>query len=394
MRSVRIHNRSAALSAALQSAFHATHQHHAQHIAIAPGRVNLIGEHTDYNDGFVLPCAIDFSTQVAVSARNDATVRVMAVDLTGAVDEFSLAVPIEPHPTLAWANHVRGMVAQLQGLGVGLRGANLVISGNVPHGAGLSSSASLALAVGMAMLSVSTRNAVSPTDLALAAQRSEHEFVGCHCGIMDQLASAHGVEQKALLIDCRSLAVQAVQVPESMAIMIVHSGVERGLVDSAYNMRRAQCEAASSFFGVRALRDVSIDDVSAARGLDAVALRRARHVVTENERTVRAAQALSTGDWPKLSELMAASHASLRDDFEVTVPPVDALVASLQAELGIGGGARMTGGGFGGCVVALMPWDRVEATQQMLARSCRTPKGDPVPVFLCKASRGAHAVAA
>ena len=239
----------------------------------APGRVNLIGEHTDYNDGFVLPCAIDYRTVIAVTARSDRQVRVVAADYGHAVDTFDLDGPIAPHPTLQWANYVRGTVKMLAEhlapLGLSLRGADLAIAGNVPQGAGLSSSASLEVAVGQAfkaLLGLGDRDGVSQTDLALIAQRAENRFVGVNCGIMDQLISARAEAGHALLIDCRSLSGQPVHLPESVAVMVVHSRVRRGLVGSEYNTRRTQCEAAARHYGVPALRDVDLARLERERG--------------------------------------------------------------------------------------------------------------------------------
>lgn len=205
--------------------------------------------------------------------------------------------------------------------------------------------------------------------MARAAQWTENEYVGCACGIMDQLASAHGVEGKALLIDCRTDDVQPVQLPADTVVMIVHSGVKRGLAESAYNDRRRQCEVAARHFGVPALRDLGPDDVlQNAQGLDPETFRRARHVVTENDRTLAMAKALETGDLARISALMSASHASLRDDFEVTVAEVDALQTVMQDAIGDAGGARMTGGGFGGCLVALLNATRLPVLEQALSR--------------------------
>ncbi len=356
----------------------------------APGRVNLIGEHTDYNDGFVLPCAIDFHTVVAARARDDATVRVVAADCGGQTDSFRLDAPITPRADLPWANYVRGMVAMLVAHGVQLRGAELAIAGNVPQGAGLSSSASLELAIGQAFNAMQGQGALHAIDLARLAQRAENEFAGCQCGIMDQLVSACGQAGHALLIDCRSLALRPVPLPADMAVMIVHSRVRRGLLDSEYNLRRMQCEAAARHFGVAALRDLDLNALTArAAGLDGVVLRRARHVVTENQRTRGAADALAAADLPRLGRLMAESHASMRDDFEITVPAIDRLVAIAQQAIGSAGGARMTGGGFGGCIVALMPQQQVAAVRAAIAAQYRSPEGEGAVIHVCRASAGA-----
>lgn len=378
------------LSHRLISAFENTYSANPSFIVQAPGRVNLIGEHTDYNDGFVLPCAIDFQALVAVQQRDDRLVRVVSVDYQESLDEFSLDEPIVPKPETPWANYVRGVIFVMLQKGYVLKGANLAISGNVPQGAGLSSSASIEVAVGQAFLQLCDLSHVSPTELALIAQRAENEFVGCNCGIMDQLISSSGAAGNALLIDCRSLDSQLVPVPHDLSIMIVHSRIQRGLVDSEYNMRRQQCEAAARHFGVKALRDVSHDQLlSQSKELDLLTFRRARHVITENQRTLDAAQALIANDLCRMGQLMAESHASMRDDFEITLPAIDALVELLQNAIGQQGGARMTGGGFGGCVVAVLPTSEVARVKQIVETNYRSPQGEEPHVYICQPAQGA-----
>lgn len=356
----------------------------------APGRVNLIGEHTDYNDGFVLPCAIDYQTVISAAKRDDGQIRTLAADYDNQQDLFSLASPITPHPDWQWANYVRGVVKHLRNRCSDFGGADLVISGNVPQGAGLSSSASLEVAVGQALQALYGL----PLDgvaLALNGQEAENQFVGCNCGIMDQLISALGKQDHALLIDCRSLATQAVSMPENVAVVIINSNVKRGLVDSEYNTRRKQCEEAARFFGVKALRDVD-EELFASRqaGLDPIVAQRARHVITENARTLAAANALAAGDLHRMGQLMAQSHASMRDDFEITVPPINTLVEIVKSVIGERGGVRMTGGGFGGCVVALMPQELVALVRETVAREypLRT-NGLTETFYVCQASQGA-----
>ncbi len=378
----------------LHTAFTARFGHAPSLVVQAPGRVNLIGEHTDYNDGFVLPCAIDFGTLVASRPRNDRSVRVLALDQGAALDEFSLDAPITRRPDADWANYVRGMVQALLQAGHALPGADLAISGNVPLGAGLSSSAALQVAVGQAFKQLGMLGTLDPTTLAQLAQRSENEFVGCRVGIMDQLISARGVAGHALLIDCRSLEARAVAMPEGVAVLIFNSNIRRGLVGSEYNLRRAQCEAAARHFRVQALRDVDAGQLSrSAAGLDATALRRARHVIGENQRTLDAADALERGDLPALSALMAASHSSMRDDFNITTPAIDELVEAIASVLGPHGGVRMTGGGFGGFVVALAPHALAQAAIAHVAQAWRSPEGQPATPYLCQAAAGAGALA-
>ncbi|WP_341677132.1 galactokinase [Niveibacterium sp. SC-1] len=359
----------------------------------APGRVNLIGEHTDYNDGFVLPCAIDYHTVVSIRARPDRSVRLVrlvAADYGNEQDEFDLDKSIEPLADKQWANYIRGVVKHLMLRGYALGGVDLVVSGNVPQGAGLSSSASLEVAIGQAFKSLFGLSA-SATELALNGQEAENKFVGCNCGIMDQLISARGEAGHALLIDCRSLEARPVAVPADTAVLIVDSRVKRGLVDSEYNTRRRQCEAAAAHFGVKALRDLDIAAFEAGRaGLDEVTAKRARHVITENQRTLDAADALEAGDLVRLGALMAASHASMRDDFAITVPPIDALVEIIKRAIGDTGGVRMTGGGFGGCVVAVLPQVKVEAAKAAIAREYTAASNGLVAnVFVCRPSQGA-----
>ena len=317
----------------------------------APGRVNLIGEHTDYNDGFVLPCAIDYQAIIAATPRDDQKIVVTAAAFDGQTTEFELALPIEPSKKATWSNYVRGVATALLERGLALKGANMAIIGNVPQGAGLSSSACLEVCTGLALTRMSDHD-VSLKDLALIGQEAENKYVGVNCGIMDQMVSARGEEGHAMLLDCRSLDTRPVAIPQGAAVVIINSNKKRGLVDSEYNTRRQQCEAVAERFEVKALRDITVEMLEARKGeLDEVAYRRARHVVTEDVRTLEAAEVMPRGDLKRMGELMAASHTSMRDDFEITVPEIDAIVDIVKDVIGAEGGVRMTGGGFGGCVV-------------------------------------------
>ncbi len=357
----------------------------------APGRVNLIGEHTDYNDGFVLPLAIDRDTVVAAGPAADGWIEAVACDQDHARDRFDPRALIMPSHQ-DWANYGRGVIKELIAEGVAVAGARFAIAGDVPHGSGLSSSASLELALAHAALGLAD-TAIDPARLARIAQRAENTFVGCACGIMDQLISARGVAGHALLIDCRSLAATPIVMPAGTSVIIAHSGVRHANTDGAYNARRAQCETAARHYGVSALRDLDLAALEAGKGgLDDVAYRRARHVVTENARTVAAAEALEAGDLTALGVLMARSHASMRDDFEITVPAIDRLAAIMAEPLGGEGGARMTGGGFGGCVIAIARSERVGAVLDAAARHYRTDQGAPAEVFVCTASAGASRI--
>lgn len=361
----------------------------ATHTIQAPGRVNLIGEHTDYNDGFVLPCAIDYQTVISCKARDDRTVRVIAADYDNQRDEFSLDAPMVAHDSQQWSNYVRGVVKHLQQRDASFGGADLVISGNVPQGAGLSSSASLEVAVGTVFQQL-YHLPLDGAQIALNGQEAENQFVGCNCGIMDQLISALGKKGSALLIDCRSLGTKAVSMPEGVAIVIINSNFKRTLVGSEYNTRRQQCETGARFFQQKALRDVSLDQFNAvANELDPLVAKRVRHVLTENARTVEAAAALEKGDLRRMGELMAESHASMRDDFEITVPQIDTLVEIVKATIGDKGGVRMTGGGFGGCVVALVPEALVPEVKQAVESQYEAKTGIKETFYVCKPSQGA-----
>lgn len=358
----------------------------------APGRVNLIGEHTDYNDGFVLPCAINYQTIVAAARRDDNIVRIISVDYDNQENQFDLSKEIEFQDNCMWSNYIRGVVKFLLARGYQFQGADIVVSGNVPQGAGLSSSAALEVVIGQTFKSLYDLD-ISQVDIALNGQQAENEFVGCNCGIMDQLISACGEEHHALLLDCRSLETQAVSMPEDTAIVIINSNKKRGLVDSEYNARRLQCEQAASIFGVKALRDVSIEQFETRiNELDAVVAKRARHVITENDRTVQAADALRQGDMQLMGALMAQSHISMRDDFEITVPEIDLIVDIVKAEIGESGGVRMTGGGFGGCVVALMPEALVEQVRAAVENKYEAATGIKESIYLCQAKAGAGSV--
>lgn len=358
--------------------------------ARAPGRVNLIGEHTDYNEGFVLPMAISGQTIVLAKERADRMCRVIADDFGGAEDSFCLDDRPAHNAAAPWSDYVRGMVFAMAADCPQLRGADLVIAGDVPRGAGLSSSASLMVALGTALAGLLPPHALTANQIARMAQAAESDFVGTRCGIMDQLVSARAVAGHALLIDCRTLDCRPIPVPPDIAMMIVHSGVERGLVEGAYNDRRMECEAAARALGVTALRDASLGElIGASRQIAPLIVKRARHVISENARTLAAADALAGGELGTLGQLMAASHQSMRDDFEITVPAVDALVELLQQAIGSDGGARMTGGGFGGAVVALLPAAQVDRVREAVMAGYQTPAGTSPLILVERPCAGA-----
>lgn len=355
----------------------------------APGRVNIIGEHTDYNDGFVLPCAIDFQTMTAAKKTNNRLIRIVAADYDNDFDEFSLDEEIQFLPEKMWANYIRGVVKFLLQRGYHFDGCNIAVSGNVPQGAGLSSSASLEVVIGQTLKELYKLD-IHQQEIALNGQQAENQFVGCNCGIMDQLISACGDKGHALLIDCRSLTTSAIPVPDDVIVMIINSNKKRGLVDSEYNTRRHQCESAAKQFGVNALRDVTIAQFNQKRGqLEPLVAKRAKHVITENERTLAAAKALTENNLPLLSVLMEQSHISMRDDFEITVKEIDTLVDIVKSILGQQGGVRMTGGGFGGCVVALMNQQLVESVISAIEAQYYALTDLKADIYVCQPSDGA-----
>ncbi|HYO88988.1 MAG TPA: galactokinase [Candidatus Limnocylindrales bacterium] len=357
----------------------------------APGRVNLIGEHTDYNDGFVLPMAIDREVVIVLRPRLDPYVVVYSLDFDEMI-QFSPAEMEDRREGGLWVEYMEGVAWALQEAGFRLKGWEGVVGGDVPIGAGLSSSAAMELATARAFASISGLP-WDPAQMALLGQRAENEWVGVKTGIMDQMISAAGVEGRALLIDCRSLETDAVPLPPGTLVVILDTSTRRELVTSAYNERRAQCEAAAAYFGVKALRDVSLARFEAEQaGLDEVVRRRARHIITENARTVQAAEAMRQGDAAQLGHLMDASHVSLRDDFEITNDALNTMASIAQAHPA-SYGARMTGGGFGGCAVALVRADQVEAFVADITHDYHAATGLTPAVYVTPAAAGASVLA-
>lgn len=356
----------------------------------APGRVNLIGEHTDYNDGFVLPMAIERAVWIALRPRGDSTVEVHSVDFE-AHHRFDATAPERGQS--GWIEYLKGTAWALAEAGVAIGGWEGVIGGDVPIGAGLSSSAALELATARALVAAAG-GAWDPPRMARLAQRAENDWVGVQCGIMDQMISAVGEAGHAVLIDCRTLDTRPVPLPADALVVILDTGTRRELADSAYNERRARCEAAAAHFRMPALRDLSPDAFEqGASGLDPLTARRARHVVTENARTLAAAEAMQQGNARRLGELMNQSHASLRDDFEVSSEALDTMVEIAQAHPAAFG-ARMTGAGFGGCAVALVERAAAAAFARDVAERYQGRTGLQPNVYVTGATGGAGLVAA
>lgn len=354
----------------------------------SPGRVNLIGEHTDYNEGFVLPMAIDRAVGLALRPRRDDRVLLHSLDQAEPAD-FRLGA-LERAPS-GWAEYPKGMARALLDEGHALVGFEGIVASDVPIGSGLSSSAALEMAVGLAF----ARASGFPFDgveMARCGQRAENDWVGARTGIMDQMVCANAEPGAALLIDCRSLATRPVALPEGVAIVVMDTMTRHDHTSSGYNERRTSCEAAAAALGLAALRDASEADLdAAAAGLEPRVRRRARHVVSENRRVLEAVEAMQAADVPWLGRLMDASHASLRDDFEVSSEALDQMVAIAREAPGCHG-ARMTGGGFGGCAIALVDAPEAEALAASVAARYAEATGRRPDVFATHASGGVAVV--
>ena len=358
----------------------------------APGRVNLIGEHTDYNDGFVMPVAIDFFTQIILFPLDTRALEFYSDNFKEKVvlDFDNLPKSRSRH----WSDYVVGVALMLLGEGHELRGARLMISSNVPLGSGLSSSAALEVATAYALATTSDLK-IERVELAKLCRRAENEFVGARVGIMDQFVSFFAETDKALLLDCRSLEFEHLPVPPSAQLVICNTMVKHDLASGAYNERRQQCEEGVKLLrtvlpNVTALRDVTSQQLEEHRKeLPEVIYRRCRHVVTENERVLDAASALKQGDVAKFGQLMNQSHQSLRDDYEVSCAELDLLVGLARKVEGVFG-ARMTGGGFGGCTVNLVRRDKIDEFQNTVAAGYQEATGLTPEVYVCKAVKGAE----
>ena len=360
----------------------------------APGRVNLIGEHTDYNDGFVMPAALEFSTFVAISPRNDRKLLIQSAEFPG---DFEFDVDNLPASrTNSWCDYVLGVASILRQRGISLSGANLLVHGNVPIGAGLSSSAAMEVASALALLSLDGAQLPLP-EVAQICRRAENEFVGARVGIMDQFVSCMGKVGHALLLDCRSLEFKFAPIPAGIELVVCNTMVKHDLATGAYNQRRQECEEAVRHFAridssIRALRDVSpelLDQMGSE--LPPMIRKRCTHVVHENQRTLEAARALAAGDLPLLGRLMRESHQSLRDLYEVSCRELDVMVEAAQGLPGFIGG-RMTGGGFGGCTINLVREENAAKFALQIAERYQEATGISPQIYPCHAEGGAQEI--
>ncbi len=358
-----------------------------QAISIAPGRVNLIGEFTDYNDGFVLPCALQYSTRILFSKHSDNLISVQSTQYPDESDCFSVSDDIvsgESH----WGNYIRAVAFVFKREGLDISGFNMLIDSDVPQGSGLSSSAALEVAVG-GMFNHACKLGLSKEKIALLGQAAENDFIDCQCGVMDQMISACGKQGHAMLLDCESLETQAVLIPTDLVVVIVNSNYPRKLVESEYNQRRIDCENAAKKMEVSSLRKADMDSLNSVRSqLTDNEYKRAHHVISENQRVLDAVDALRNNNMAVLRDLMTASHNSLRDDFEVTVPATDGLVEICTAALQERGAVRMTGGGFGGAIVCLCREEDISAIEEAVETHYEAKFKLKANIYVCRAGDG------
>lgn len=360
-------------------------------LASAPGRVNIIGEHTDYNDGFVLPAALQFNTQILCRQRDDNIITARSMQYDGELETFDLQNELVPGE-LAWGNYLRGVVNEFKAGNLDIGGCDILITSNVPQGSGLSSSAALEVAFG-GLLNHCFDNGLNEQKIALIGQAAENNFIDCQCGIMDQLISAKAKEHHAILIDCKDLSTRAVHIPENLALMVINSNYPRKLADSEYNQRRKACELAAKTMRVGKLREADMSMLNAVRDqLDDVTYRRAKHIITENQRVLDAGDALENGRLQDLYRIMQAAHLSLKNDFEITVPATDGLVDICNNALKGKGVARQTGGGFGGAIVCLCDFDDVDRVISAVNTHYPNKYSLDADIYVCQASEGLHVI--
>jgi galactokinase len=358
----------------------------------APGRVNLIGEHTDYNEGFVMPAAVEFSSLVAISPRTDRKLLIQSNQFPGDL-EFNVD-HLPAQRTSTWRDYVLGVALVLRQHGSDLQGANLLVHGNVPIGSGLSSSASIEVASALAFISLDSKHFSLP-EIAKFCRQAENEYVGARVGIMDQFVSCMGKAGHALLLDCRSLEFQFAHIPPGIDLVVCNTMVKHDLATGAYNQRRAECEEGVRYFAkadpaIRALRDVSSEMLERIGGeLPPTIRKRCTHVIRENQRTLDAARALAEGDLARMGKLMRESHESLRDLYEVSCRELDVMVDAAQGLPGFIGG-RMTGGGFGGCTVNLVREENATDFAAQIAQRYREATGITPQIYPCHAANGAQ----
>jgi len=384
------------LAAHIAAEFQAHYGRAPRWIAAAPGRVNVIGEHTDYNDGFVLPMAIErYAIMAADSSSSSSSFSIYDTHFkeNATIDISAPVTKGQPK----WSNYIRGVLCGFQNRGVKIPALDVAFMSTVPLGGGLSSSAALEVCTAT-LMEAATGQTINPIEKALLAQKAEHDFAGVPCGIMDQFISALGREGNLLLLDCRTRQTELVPMSDpSVALLVINTNVKHELSGGEYAERRAQCEEAARNLGVKSLRDVTAGQLEQGKGkLSEVVYRRARHVIGEIERTVHAAEGIRGSNWPAVGNLMYASHASLRDDYEVSCRELDAIV-EIAEDIGYRGGVygcRMTGGGFGGCCVALVKTDSIDSITKRISVEYKTKTGIEATIFSSRPAAGATIIKA
>ncbi len=356
-----------------------------EYLVQAPGRVNIIGEHTDYNDGFVLPIAINRVISIAFTTINEPEIRLFSLDFD---QHVSISLEENFVKNNGWQEYLKGLIKIYKKNGFKLQGWQGIFTGNVPIGAGLSSSAALELGFSRAIASASNWK-WDPQKMALLSQKAENEWVGVNCGIMDQMISALGKIDHALFLDCRSLESTSLALPKSVRIVVLDTDTRRGLVDSEYNDRRNQCETVAQYFGVKALRDLSLGELEKSKlNLNITDFKRARHVIRENKRVIECVEAIRMELLEKVGELLIDSHMSLRNDFEVSSEELD-LIVDLSIQSPGCYGARMTGAGFGGCALALVDEKYIQTFVSQVKKEYRLLTGKIAKLYVCRATGGA-----
>jgi galactokinase len=382
------------LSALVDAEFQKRYGHKPRWIAAAPGRVNVIGEHTDYNDGFVLPMAIErYTVMAADTAISSRTISIYDIHFkeTASID---ISVPVTKGLP-KWSNYIRGVIAEFQTRGANVPALEVAFLSTVPLGGGLSSSAALEVSTAT-LLETVTGKAIDPVEKALLCQKAEHEFAGVPCGIMDQFISVLGREGHLLLLDCRSRHTELVPMNDpSVELLVINTNVKHELGSGEYAKRRADCEQAARVLGLKSLRDANAEQLETMKDkMSEVVYRRARHVIGEIQRTIQAADEIRNSSWPTVGQLMYESHKALRDDYEVSCPELDAVV-EIAESIGMKGGVygcRMTGGGFGGCCVALVKADGVDDISERIASGYKEKTGIDTAIFASRPAGGATIV--
>jgi galactokinase len=384
------------LSAYVTEEFRKAYGNDPEWIAAAPGRVNVIGEHTDYNEGFVFPMAIEMYTVLAAGPAETGASRIQIRDTGGAERAIiDLSTPLKPAPKGTWYNYPMGVVAGFLARGIRPPSFDAMLASTVPIGGGLSSSAALEVSTAT-LIETMTGQVLDPVEKALLCQQAEHEYAGMPCGIMDQFISVMGKEDHILLLDCRSRETQLVPMKDpSVALLITNTNVKHELTGGEYAKRRAECEEAARILGVNSLREATPEKLEENRGqMTEVVYRRAKHVIGEIERTLHAAEGVRASNWATVGQLMYASHVSLRDDYEVSCPELDTVV-DIAGKIGSDGGVygcRMTGGGFGGCTVALVQADKIDSISQVIAAEYEKRTGIKPTLFVSRPAAGAQVV--